>query len=92
MMPSEKALTAPYEKGVTMKSKNPIQGVEIAAGQTDDAADEREVDLAAKVLAAAHHEGPITQAEMDAVRWKIDWHMVPMLFVCLQLSGWDKVM
>jgi hypothetical protein len=50
-----------------------------------------DVDLAARILARAHDQGPITQAEMDAVRWKIDWHMVPMLFVCLQLSGWDKV-
>lgn len=50
-----------------------------------------EVDVAAQILAAAGDHSPITQAEMDAVRWKIDWHMVPMLFVCLQLSGWDKV-
>ena len=55
-------------------------------GEIDD-----EVDVAARILAAAGDHSPITQAEMDAVRWKIDWHMVPMLFVCLQLSGWDKV-
>lgn len=50
-----------------------------------------DVDIAVQILAGAHDQAPITQAEMDAVRWKIDWHMVPMLFVCLQLSGWDKV-
>ena len=50
-----------------------------------------EIDVAAQILAAAGDHSPITHAEMDAVRWKIDWHMVPMLFVCLQLSGWDKV-
>ncbi|OKL62198.1 hypothetical protein UA08_02321 [Talaromyces atroroseus] len=53
--------------------------------------DDKNIDLAAKVLAHAHDEAPITQEEMDAVRRKIDWYMVPMLFVCLQLSGWDKV-
>ncbi|KAI5919037.1 putative allantoate permease [Camillea tinctor] len=48
-------------------------------------------DIAAKILARAQDHAPITEGEMEAVRWKIDWHMVPMLFVCLQLSGWDKV-
>lgn len=50
-----------------------------------------DVDLGAEILAAAGAHEPVTQAEMDAVRRKIDWHMVPMLFFCLQLSGWDKV-
>ncbi|KKA23003.1 Allantoate permease [Rasamsonia emersonii CBS 393.64] len=70
---------------------NQAPAVEIGAGQSYDTADERDVDIAARILATADHEGSITQEEMDAVRWKIDRHMVPMLFVCLQLSGWDKV-
>lgn len=53
---------------------------------------DRDVDVAAKILAAARDERPATEEEMEAVRRKIDWHMVPMLFVCYQLSGWDKVM
>jgi hypothetical protein len=52
---------------------------------------DRDVDVAAKILAAARNERPVTEEEMEAVRRKIDWHMIPMLFVCLQLSGWDKV-
>ncbi|KAJ9286772.1 hypothetical protein DTO021C3_5721 [Paecilomyces variotii] len=52
---------------------------------------DRDVDVAAKILAAARDERPVTEEEMEAVRRKIDWHMVPMLFVCYQLSGWDKV-
>ncbi|KAL2012064.1 hypothetical protein VTN00DRAFT_4782 [Thermoascus crustaceus] len=66
------------------------QEVEVRLSHAYDA-DERDVDMAVKVLATAHDKQEITQEEMDAVRWKIDWHMVPMLFVCLQLSGWDKV-
>ncbi|KAJ9260555.1 hypothetical protein DTO212C5_8484 [Paecilomyces variotii] len=52
---------------------------------------DHDVDVAAKILAAARDERPVTEEEMEAVRRKIDWHMVPMLFVCYQLSGWDKV-
>ncbi|KAJ9219078.1 hypothetical protein DTO169C6_8588 [Paecilomyces variotii] len=52
---------------------------------------DRDVDVAARILAAARDERPVTEEEMEAVRRKIDWHMVPMLFVCYQLSGWDKV-
>lgn len=51
-----------------------------------------EVDVGAQILADAGEHGPISQEEMDAVLRKIDWHMVPMLLVCMQLSGWDKVM
>ena len=51
-----------------------------------------DVDLGAQILADAGGHGFISEEEMDAVRRKIDWHMVPMLLVCMQLSGWDKVM
>lgn len=68
-----------------------ITGVDPGSDQVYDITHDKDVDVAVKILKTAHHEGPISQEEMDAVRWKIDWHMVPMLFVCLQLSGWDKV-
>ena len=78
------SLAADKLKGVPGEEAHQV--VSKRDGEIDD-----EVDVAAQILAAAGDHSPITQAEMDAVRWKIDWHMVPMLFVCLQLSGWDKV-
>ena len=51
-----------------------------------------EVDVAAAVLANAQDQSPVTEEEMTKLRRKINWRLTPMLFVCLQLSGWDKVL
>jgi hypothetical protein len=78
--PSSKATSE-----VMAKESRPSEPLDIDQGQIV------ETDIAAQILAGAGDHEPITEAEFNALRKKLDWTLLPMLCVCMQLSGWDKV-
>ncbi|OAA54078.1 Major facilitator superfamily domain, general substrate transporter [Niveomyces insectorum RCEF 264] len=89
LVPAEKTLPHQDSKSGSQSGDGPGDGHgDISSPPGKNLGD---ADVAARIVAAAGDYEPITQAEMNAVRRKIDWHMVPLLTVCMQLSGWDKV-
>ncbi|KAF3014987.1 hypothetical protein E8E14_006353 [Neopestalotiopsis sp. 37M] len=58
----------------------------VKAGRAQD------VDIAAQIIAECGEDGTITwtaEEERKLIR-KVDWHIIPILFVCATLSGLDK--
>ncbi|KAK6078444.1 allantoate permease [Seiridium cupressi] len=52
----------------------------------------KDVDIAAQIIAQYGGDGTITwtkEEEKKLIR-KVDWHIIPILFVCATLSGLDK--
>jgi hypothetical protein len=70
------------------------QSTSVGVGQAHmvELRETQEGDVARDFLATHTHGNPITQEEMDRVRRKIDWTLIPMLIMAGQLSGWDKVL
>ena len=58
--------------------------IEKEFGEEQDA-----LDLSAQVLATSSYQ--YTEAEANAVRWKIDWRLMPVLLITGMLSAIDKI-
>ncbi|KAI4602258.1 hypothetical protein KJ359_009497 [Pestalotiopsis sp. 9143b] len=52
----------------------------------------KDVDIAAQIIAECGEDGTITWTEEEERKLirKVDWHIIPILFVCATLSGLDK--
>lgn len=57
--------------------------------ETDFGTENDTLDSSALVLAASSYE--YTEAEANAVRWKIDWRLMPVLLITGMLSAIDKI-
>jgi hypothetical protein len=49
-----------------------------------------DVDAAWKFL-DGHRDAAVTETDLTALRHKIDWHIVPIMFLCYTMQFLDKV-
>src|ERR1700684_652904 len=68
----------------TVDSYEPTSKLEKEFGEEHDA-----LDSSAQVLATSSYD--YTEAEAKAVRWKIDWRLMPVLLITGMLSAIDKI-
>ncbi|KPI43434.1 putative transporter [Cyphellophora attinorum] len=82
---NQQAVSTDQISPVDLTAENAVQAVK--AGRAQD------VDIAAKFIAEHGHElhgNDYTKEEEKRMIKKVDWRLVPILFVCATLSGLDK--
>ena len=72
----------PKEKSVTKE----VIGSDVSSAHEDSSS---AIDTAWRYLDG--HRDAHTSVDMRALRWKIDWHIVPLMFLCYTMQFLDKV-
>lgn len=83
--PSDEKDVHDREAGSSWSGKTTLSGIlRTTKGKTD-------VDAAWKFLNSHRDASDVASVNLDALRRKIDWHIVPLMFCCYTMQFLDKV-
>lgn len=74
-----------------LPEKETVPEVEVSLPQASVHAPKKDLDAAFDFINSyADEDGQITDIDIRAVRRKVDWHIVPIMFLCYLAQSLDK--